>query len=222
VLVIPPEPLDAGREPPHLGAQQGGTDLVNPEAEQGQVEVGLERRNYDLPLDAGGNDRTSLGYYGKVGTTMDFAHKLVGEVSYGYLTRHYQDPTLESITGWTFDSALTWFATALTTVKLINTTSVTETVLTGVSGAFTRETTLQIDHAFRRWLVATLRFSRGVDDYVGSTRVDIRYVRSTAIAYTLTRELWLKGEYRNEWRHSNIPGNDYYAHVWLLGMRLQR
>jgi hypothetical protein len=95
-------------------------------------------------------------------------------------------------------------------------------VLTGVSGAFTRETTLQIDHAFRRWLVATLRFTRGVDDYVGSTRVDIRYVRSTAIAYTLTRELWLKGEYRNEWRHSNIPGNDYYAHVWLLGMRLQR
>jgi hypothetical protein len=186
------------------------------------VEVGLERRNYDLLFDAGGNDRTSLGYYGKVGTTLDFARKLVGEVSYGYLTRHYQDPTLESITGWTVDSALAWFATPLTTVRLINTTSVAESVLTGVSGNFTRETTLQIDHAFRRWLIATLRFTRGVDDYVGSPRVDIRYVRSTAIAYTLTRELLLKGEYRNEWRHSNIPGNDYYAHVWLLGLRLQR
>jgi hypothetical protein len=186
------------------------------------VEIGLENRDYDLPVDAGGNDRTSRGYYGKVGTTLEFARKLVGEVSFGYLARSYEDPTLEDIRGWTVDSSLTWLATALTTVKLINTTTVTESVLTGVSGAFTRETTLQIEHAFRRWLVATARVTRGFDDYVGLAREDIRYVAATSLAYTLTRELWLRGEYRNEWRRSNQPGNDYFAHVWLVGLRLQR
>jgi hypothetical protein len=110
----------------------------------------------------------------------------------------------------------------LTTVKLTAATSVMESTVPGVSGAFTRDVTLQVDHAFRRWLVATLKFSRGIDDYVGSPREDLRYVASSAIAYNLNREVQLKGEYRQEWRYSNIPGNDYWAHIWLVGVRLQR
>ena len=111
---------------------------------------------------------------------------------------------------------------ALTTVKVTATTSVAELTTPGVSGNFTRDVTAQIDHAFRRWLIGTLKFSRGFDDYVGSEREDIRYVASSALAYYLTREIQLKGEYRQEWRYSNQPGNNYWAHVWLLGMRLQR
>jgi hypothetical protein len=212
---------NVGRDFNKYGAQLRAGYEVMPGARP-FVELGSERRIYDLEFDAGGNDRTSLGYYGRAGTTLDFARKLVGEVSVGYLSRSYRDPTLEAIRGWTVDSALTWFATPLTTVKLLSVTTVTETTLTGVSGAFTRETTLQIDHAFRRWLIATVRFTRAIDDYVGSPRKDLRYAASTAIAYTMTRELWLRGEYRNEWRHSTEPGNDNFAHVWLLGLRLQR
>ncbi|HEY1363345.1 MAG TPA: outer membrane beta-barrel protein [Xanthobacteraceae bacterium] len=186
------------------------------------LELGLIRRDYDLPFDAGGNDRASQGYYGKVGTAFAFVGKLIGEVSFGYLTRGYRDPTLERIGGWTIDSVLTWLPTPLTTVKLINTTAVTETVLQGVSGAFTRATLLQVDHAFRRWLIGTLRFGRAIDAYVGSPRQDLRYLAAAGIAYTLTRDLCLNGEYRQEWRFSNEPGNNFWAHVWLLGLRLQR
>jgi hypothetical protein len=115
-----------------------------------------------------------------------------------------------------------WLASALTTVKLTATTSVAESTVPGVSGSFTREVTAQVDHAFRRWLIATLKFTRGFDDYVGSPRKDVRYVASSALAYSLTREMQLKGEYRQEWRYSNEPGNDYWAHVWLIGLRLRR
>jgi hypothetical protein len=212
---------NAGRNFNRFGGQLRAGYEVMPGAKP-FVEIGNEERRYDLRFDAGGNDRTSWGYYGKVGTTLEFARKLVGEVSVGYLTRSYRDPTLDAIRGWTVDSALAWFATPLTTVRLINTTTVTETVLTGVSGAFTRETTLQVEHAFRRWLLATVKFTRAIDDYVGSPRQDLRYLASTALTYTLTREIWLRGEYRNEWRYSNQPGNGYFAHVWLLGVRLQR
>ena len=101
-------------------------------------------------------------------------------------------------------------------------TTVDETILMGVSGAFTREIALQIDHAFRRWLIATLKVSGATIDYVGSPREDERYAATALIAYKLTRELWLKGEYRHEWRHSNLAGNDYQADVVLVGARLQR
>ena len=91
-----------------------------------------------------------------------------------------------------------------------------------MSGSFTRETALQVDHAFRRWLIATLKFTRAFDDYVGSPREDYRYIASSALAYSVAREIVIRGEYRQEWRYSNEPGNNYWAHVWLIGARFQR
>jgi hypothetical protein len=186
------------------------------------VEIGSDLRKYDLEVDAGGVDRSSTGYYGKAGSTLELSRKLLGEVALGYLTRVYTDPTLEDIRGPTLDASLTWLASALTTFKLTALTSVSESTLVGVSGSFTHEVSAQVDHAFRRWLLATLRFTRGLDDYVGSPREDLRYTAAASLVWSLTREVRVKGEYRNEWRHSNEPGNDYFAHVWLLGLRLQR
>jgi hypothetical protein len=212
---------NAGRNFNRYGTQLRTSYEVTPGVKP-FVEVGADLRQYDLELDAGGNNRTSTGRYGKVGTTFELRPTLTGEASFGYLSRSYQDPTLEEVHGWTTDAALVWLASALTTVRLTSTTGTAESTLVGVSGQFTRETTIQIDHAFRRWLIATFKVTRGFDDYVGSTREDIRYVASSALAYTLSRELVLKGEFRQEWRHSNSPGNDYFANVWLVGLRLQR
>lgn len=212
---------NAGRNYNKYGAVLRTTYDVMPGAAP-FVEIGTDERHYDLEVDLGGNHRSSEGYYGKAGTTLAFAGKLTGEVSVGYLTRQYHDANLPSIYGWTVDSALIWLATPLTTVKLINTTTVTESTVTNVSGAFTRETTLQVDHAFRRWLLATVKLTRGFDDYVGDDREDIRYIASAALSYNLSREFWLKGEYRQEWRTSNQPGNNYWAHVYLLTLRMQR
>jgi hypothetical protein len=38
----------------------------------------------------------------------------------------------------------------------------------------------------------------------------------------LTREFHLRGEFRQEWLQSTIPGSNYVASIWLLGLRLQR
>jgi len=186
------------------------------------AEVGIDRRQYDLMFDSGGNDRTSDGRYAKVGTTFELRPTLTGEASFGYLLRSYEDPTLLDVRGWTTDAAIVWWASPLTSVKLLSTTTTGESTIPGVSGQFTRETAIQIDHAFRRWLIATFRFGRAFDQYIGSTREDIRYIASTGLAYYLSRELVLKGEFRQEWRHSNTPGNDYFTNVWLVGLRLQR
>ena len=91
-----------------------------------------------------------------------------------------------------------------------------------MSGVFTREVALQVDHAFRRWLIATAKVLYGNDDYVGSPRDDNRYSASAAITYKLTRELWLKSEYRHDWLRSSVAGANYDADVILLTLRAQR
>jgi hypothetical protein len=107
-------------------------------------------------------------------------------------------------------------------VKFTALTTVSESTVAGVSGEFTHELGIEVDHAFRTWLDGTLKFTADRDAYVGEPRLDNRYAASFALAYKLTRELQLKGELRREWLSSNQAGNDYQAYVALLGLRLQR
>ena len=186
------------------------------------VEIGADARRHDVEPDRFGMLRNSDGMSGKAGSTFEVTSKLTGEASLGYLTRRYQDPTLPDLSGMTVDASLVFVASALTTAKLTASTTANETTVQGVSGIFTREVALQVDHAFRRWLIGTVKLSRAIDVYDGSPRVDYRYLASGAITYMLSREWQLKGEYRREWRASNVPGQDYAANVYLIGLRLQR
>jgi hypothetical protein len=186
------------------------------------VELDADRRHHDLALDRFGTDRDSDGRAAKVGSTFELSRLLTGQLAFGYLDRNYTDPSLPTVKGPTFDGSLSWVASALTTFKLTAATSANETTLAGVSGVFTHEVGLEVDHAFRTWLDATLKFTGDRDNYVGSSRQDDRYAGSFALTYKLTRELQLKGELRREWLDSNIAGNNYQAYVALLGVRLQR
>jgi hypothetical protein len=186
------------------------------------VEFDADRRHHDLALDSSGFERDSQGRAVKIGSTFELSRILIGQLAFGHLARSYTDPSLPNIRGPTLDGSLTWLASALTTFKLTALTTVSESTLAGVSGEFTHELGIEVDHAFRTWLDATLRFTFDRDAYVGEPRVDNRYAGSFALAYKLTREMQLKGEVRREWLVSNLPGNDYQAYVGLLGLRLQR
>ena len=123
------------------------------------MESGADRRVRDLEADRNGVQRDSVGFYVKGGTTFDVSRTFTADAAVGWITRSYQDPTLPRISGLTIDGSLTWLASALTTVKLTALTKVDESTLVGVAGVFTREVSLQVDHAFRRWLIATGRFT---------------------------------------------------------------
>ena len=70
--------------------------------------------------------------------------------------------------------------------------------------------------------VGIARIGYGLDEYDGSDRRDERYVAALGITYKATRTLHIKGEVRQEWLRSSVPGADYTATVLLAGMRLQR
>ena len=146
--------------------------------------------------------RNSDGTSVKVGSSFEITRTLTGEFAVGYLKRTYQDPTLPDIKGTIADGSLIWQASALTTAKLLATSTVSEFVLPGVSGDFSRDFSLEVDHAFRRWLIGTLKVGYGHDIYVGSDRADNRYFASAGIAYKLTRDMQLRAELRRDWLHS--------------------
>lgn len=186
------------------------------------VEAGVDTRVHDLPIDRTGMQRDSDGVLARAGTTFELTRKLTGEISAGYMNRHYRDPALPDLGGAIFDASLLWTASALTKVLLTARSSADETILPGVSGAFRRDFAVQVDHAFRRWLIGTFKAGIGLDDYIGSTRDDRRYFVSTALVYKLSRDLQLKGELRRDWLRSTAAGVDYTADSALIGIRLQR
>lgn len=186
------------------------------------VEIGADARRHELARDFSGVARDSVGWTLKAGTSFEITRKLTGDIAVGYLERVYEDARLPELGGAIAEASLVWAATPLTTLRLIGKTSAEETILPGVSGTLTRDARLEVDHAFRRWLVGTLKLGIGSDAYVGGAREDRRYAVSAGLTYKLSRVAQIKGEARREWRTSNVIGGDYAANVFLAGIRLQR
>jgi hypothetical protein len=185
------------------------------------VEFGADTREHDLAFDRSGLQRDSVGWQLKGGTTFEFSRKLTGEVAVGWIQRNYQDPTLQPLEGVLFDASLIYAMNALTNFKLTASTVAAETTVAGTAGTLTRNMGVEVEHAFRRWLVGTAKFNYGFDDYIGSTRKDDRYSVSAALTYKLNRMAQIKGEFRQEWSTSTQPGVDYSASIFMLGARLQ-
>lgn len=180
-----------------------------------------DRRIYDLPVDAGGVSRDSDGNEVRVGSTFELTKQLTGSASIGYAERRYKDPTLRPIDGLVADGSLVWTATPLTTVTFIARSRIGETTLTDVSGVLTRDFGVQVDHSFRRWLIGSVKFEYGQDDYVGSPRLDERFALAGIVTYKLSRNAQLKGEVRRQWLNSTDVSANYVANIFLLGLRLQ-
>ena len=186
------------------------------------VEVGADRRVHDVAFDRSGAQRDSQAFTPRVGTTFELSRKLTGEVSVGHLTRRYKDPALAELRGVVADASLVWAASGLTTATLTATSRAEESIVAGVSGALRRDVGVQVDHAFRRWLIGTVKFGYGIDQYVGLGRDDQRTSLGAMLTYKVNRDLWLKGEVRQEWMRSSAPDVDNAATIVLLGIRLAR
>jgi hypothetical protein len=186
------------------------------------VEIDADRRKHDASCICGAVDRSSEAFTPKAGMTFELVRYLTGEVSAGYITRDYVNPDFQTLRGWVLDASLIWVATGLTTLTFTANSRADETTLTNASGTLRRDVALQVDHAFRRWLVGTVKVGFGQDDYVGADRLDNRTSLSAIITYKYSREIWLKGEFRQEWMRSNVPNVDYDASIFLVGVKLQR
>ena len=183
-------------------------------------EVGADTRLHDVKFDRAGYQRDSNGGYVKAGSSFEFSRLLTGEAAVGYSLRTYQDPRLSDMKGLLTSASLIWTASGLTTVRFDATSSIGETTLPGVSGVISRDYALQVDHAFRRWLIGTAKVGTGTSDYDG-TRFDRRYFVEGDLVYKLSRTFQIKAQVRHDWLDSSVGANSA-ATVVMLGIRVQR
>ena len=186
------------------------------------VEVAADRRIHDQEFDMNGFDRDLKGASVSVGSAFNLFGSLTGEMAMGYVERQYQDAVLENINGVIANGALIWEPTGLTTVRLGAVSQVYETTVVGASGEFSRDVNIEVDHAFRYWLIGILKAGYGNDQYVGSTLSDNRYFVSVGGVYKFNREVQMSAQVRQDWQTATQPTNAYTATTFLLGLHLQR
>jgi hypothetical protein len=186
------------------------------------VEASVDRRERDLAVDFSGIARDSDGYVLRAGITFGRKERLSGEFSVGFAHRSYADPALSDVQGMIYDASLVWLATGLTTLKFNATSGIEETAVPGAAGVMRHDMKFTVEHALRRWLIASGSIGWLREDYVGAGLVNDYLRTSAALTYSLNRSLALKAEYRNEKFFSSVAGQDYTANIGLIGIRLQR
>ena len=197
------------------------------------VEATIDERTYDSASDVNGFQRNSRGYTVRGGATFEIDGKLRGEASGGYVERAYKDARLVKLRGPTFDAALIYTATPLTTITLRGSTTANETTVPNASGAISRRATLEISHDLLRNVKISGQASYQVTSYQGdnisstytgsSSGLNERVVNAGVKAeYSLTRTVVVKASYAYERLKTTVPGSDYTSNIFLLGLRLQR
>ena len=186
------------------------------------IEVEADQRIHDLQFDMNGFDRDSKGASISAGSAFNLFGSLTGEMAMGYIERWYQDAALENINGVIANGAVLWEPDGLTSVRLGAVSQIYETTLIGASGEFSRDVNIEVDHAFRYWLVGILKSGFGNDQYVGSPLSDNRYFVSVGAVYKFSREVQMSAQVRQDWQTATQPTNAYNATTFLLGMHLQR
>ena len=186
------------------------------------IEVTGDTRQHDSVVDAGGFQRNSTGVQARAGSSFEITRTLTGEVAAGYLNRKYADSRLPELRGPTFDAALIWTATPLTTVTLRAATSANETTLANASGYISQRTSVEISHALLRNLTLGGIAQWQHDKYQGLALSQDTFTGTLKAEYALTRSIVVKGSFTHERLKSSVPGSDYTANVYLLGLRLQR
>lgn len=186
------------------------------------AQIVADRRVYDVVPDSSGFDRDSRGITAMVGSDFRLSDLVTGTASVGYTWRNYADPELDDIDGFVADASLRWEATGLTAVELRARSAVAETTYANASGDFTHEIGLEVEHAFRRWLIGTASAAYRIDDYEGSGLTQRTFTVGAGLAYKINRYAVLTGEVSHLRLSSSVPGDDYTANVVTVGLRLQR
>ncbi|MET7247437.1 outer membrane beta-barrel protein [Methylobacterium sp. EM32] len=184
------------------------------------VDTLVDTRIHDFAVDQSGLRRDSDGVTVRAGSSFEFSRLLAGEVSAGYLSRHYADSRLRDVTGPVIDGSVTWAATALTSLRVGASTGVLETIVPGASGILTRTAVAEITHDLRRNLRLTLTGTLISNDYQGTSIREQGYSAGVRLDYRLNRWLGIRASYARELLRSTAIGSSYHSDTYLVGVRV--
>ena len=181
----------------------------------------LSSVNYDDAVDDAGVDRDNEGFEIRGGARIDLTGLLFGDVFLGYITRDYEDSTLNSVDEFSAGIDLTWNMTPLTTIKGGVKRGISETTLASASGNLTTAITASVDHELLRNLILTGRAGVSRDEFEGTNREDDTIQAGIRAKYLLNRYLYLTVGYDYATKDSTSAGSDYDSNKVLFRIRGQ-
>jgi len=195
----------------------------------------LNDRDYNLPIDSNGYDRSSDGYRFQAGVARDLTGVLVGDLYIEYLDQDYNDERFDSVDGFGIGARLEWTPTKLTSVGFEFRNSPQETTQAGSSGYFSSLYAIRLQHELRRYLLANLRVSYTDNRYETNaqsrdpsedtanilndtdvTRADI------GLTYLFGRHFFISAGYTYEKQDADVGAYNFDTSRWFLTFGLDR
>ncbi|MEZ5840434.1 MAG: outer membrane beta-barrel protein [Hyphomicrobiales bacterium] len=186
------------------------------------VEAIALRRGYDDKIDGNGQQRAATGGELRGGVAFDHDTILVGEVALGYRREHLKDAGLADLEGWTLVGDVTWTISALTKVTVNARTDFNPSTVLGASGSVKHQADVKLSHSLRRNVVVDLGLVAGREDFTGLDRTDTSLEASAGATYKLNRTAAVTARARHERLSTTVPGEDYTANSFEVGLSLQR
>ncbi len=165
--------------------------------------------------------RSSTDRMGHVGARMDFGGVTTGEAYIGYRERDYYNFPGGHIGMLDFGGHVLWNVTELTSVQGEMSRGIEETTVAGSSSFINTGGSATLTHELRRNVILEGNLSYSNYDFQNSAREDNIYTAGAGARYFISRNLYADATYDFVKRDSNVAGNDYDAHVFLLRLGIQ-
>ena len=155
------------------------------------LQADYDRLTYSHPLLPGVANRNSVSYRAIGGVSFDIATKIRGAIGVGYMSRDYDSPLYQGISGITGEAKVDYFVDSLTTISLTGRRIIEDSPYVNSSGFVNTSVALRVDHELLRNVLLNVQGAYEHDSFTGlGETVDILRV-SAGARYLMSRSLGL-------------------------------
>jgi hypothetical protein len=181
------------------------------------LQADYDRLSYSHPLLPGVANRDSATYRVIGGVSFDIATKIRGAIGAGYMSRGYDSPLYQGISGFTAEVKVDYFLDSLTTISLTGRRIIEDSPYVNSSGFVNTSVALRVDHELLRNVLLNLQGAFEHDSFTGlDETVDVVRV-SAGARYLMSRSLGLGLSISHDARATNGSLNlPTYAETRLM------
>lgn len=155
---------------------------------------------------------SSNGYRALAGVNLQLGRLVTGELSAGYASQRFEDPTIGTIEGPTYRGLINWSVTRLLDVHVKAERLVTQAADTVAGGIRADAIQVGADYELRRNIVLSAAATFERDKFFGQARNDDVFSTLTELTYKLNRYSSISLQHQYFRRESNTPSASYDKH----------
>jgi len=186
------------------------------------LQAGVATNRYDEKIDRNGDQRSSKIYDMRAGIVLNFGEKLNGELAAGYVVEDYDQGSLATLEGYTFDALLNWSPSRETTVTLNASTTLNGATTTGDNGSIVYIGGISAIRQTSDRLSFNFNADFSADHNEQSNTTDTTYTIGAGAQYWMNRYMAVTADLGHTTYVSSGGTSDYDETTAMLGVKLQR